>query len=524
LFEQAFTNFSLIITNFPKSAHVGKAYLDRGWCFWLQENIPAAESDFFQATERLPISEDRAVARFKLADAQFRQTNYAAAVTNYQLLIQNHAANERITNSLFESALYQTLRASLEIGNIAAATNAMQKLLDWFPNGSLGDKSVLLIGGNLAGTDQEPEARKLFHDYLKRIPDSSRTAEIKLAIAQTYVQEKNWTNAITEFNAWVTNFATHPLLPEGEFSRALAYDKAGMETNAFVLFTGFVARFPTNHLAALAQNWVADFYSNHEDYRNAEKSYQELYQKFNPPAELGFQARLMAGRAAYDRSDYTEAAKYFGALITLLEADTNSPANLRAEAYFALGDTYFQDFLANTNNDVRQAITALTRVANEFSTNALVPLAWGRMGDCYFQWAAVDSAEAETRYKRAMECYGMVIDSKVASVAARSQAEVAIGMVCEKEAARGYREQWLDAALKHYMNVVTESNLGDGESFDAKWMYEAGIAAAKLCENSERWEQAVEIYEQLVKLLPPLRLAVEKKIASARTHLDTVKN
>ena len=122
----------------------------------------------------------------------------------------------------------------------------------------------------------------MFQAFLDRVPNSARAPEIKLAIAQTYVQEQNWTNALAAFDQWVTNFSTHPLLPQGEFSRALAYDKAKKETNAFLLFTNFVARFPTNQFAALAQNWIGDFYWNHEDYRNAEKSYQELYQKFNP--------------------------------------------------------------------------------------------------------------------------------------------------------------------------------------------------------------------------------------------------
>lgn len=528
-FEQAFTNFSVVITNFPNSTRIGNAYLDRGWCFWLRENLPAAESDFFQATQRLPISEDKAVARFKLADTQFRQTNYAAAVTNYQLLIQNYPGVERITNSLFEPALYQILRASLETGNTAAATNAMRQLLDWFPNGSFGDRSVLLVGGDLARAGQEFEARELFLEFLKRFPDSPKTAEIKLAVAQTYVEEKKWLEALNAYDNWVTNFANSPLLPRGEFSRALAHDKAGMETNAFILFTNFVARFPSNQLAALAQNWVGDFYWNHEDYRNAEKSYQELYQKFNPSPELGYRARLMAGRAAYDRSDYNEAAKYFGSLIEMLEADTNSPARLKSEAYFALGDTWFQNFLSNTNtNDLNQAITALTRITgDEFSTDPLSPRAWGRIGDCYFQLGGQDATQAGTRYKQALDSYGMVMITKAADVAARSQAEVGVGKVCEKEAEAETgenRQKWLDAALEHYMNVFSQKNLRDGETFDAKWMYEAGIAAAKICEGSEQWEPALKIYEQLAELLPPLRPALDKKMALAQKRLDTAKN
>ena len=136
---------------------------------------------------------------------------------------------------------------------------------------------------------------------------------------------------------------------------------------------------------------------------------------------------------------------------------------------------------------MNQAITALTRITKEFSTNTLVPLAWGRIGDCYFQWAAVDRTQAETRYQRAMESYGMVYDSpaaEVADAAARSQAEVGVGNICVKMAEINpstEKKDWLNAALEHYMNVVTEKNLRDGEAFDAKWMYEAGIAAAKVC-------------------------------------------
>jgi hypothetical protein len=174
---------------------------------------------------------------------------------------------------------------------------------------------------------------------------------------------------------------------------------------------------------------------------------------------------------------------------------------------------------------VSQAITAFTRIANEF-TNALAPLAWGRIGDCYFQWAGQDPAQAGERYKRALESYGMVFDSPladVADVAARSQAEVGVGNICLKNAAvkpSAERKEWVKAALQHYMNVVTKGNLRPGETFDPKWMYEAGIKAARLCENEEQWEQATKIYEQLAAFLPPLRAALEKKITVAQTHVE----
>jgi tetratricopeptide (TPR) repeat protein len=239
----------------------------------------------------------------------------------------------------------------------------------------------------------------------------------------------------------------------------------------------------------------------------------------------------MAGRAAYERSDYSEATKYFSALITSLDKETNSAAaQITAEAWFALGDTMFQNFLANTNrtaDDFREIITALTRITKDYETNAIAPRAWGQMGNYYFQWAGLNSAEAETQYKRALECYGSVIVSKVADISARSEADVGVGIVCEKEAevlAGKDRQLWLDAALQHYMNVVMQSNVRDGETFDPKWVYEAGIRAAKICENSGQWEQAKEAYTRLAKLLPALQTSIEKKIAAAQAHLETAKN
>ncbi len=530
VFAEVMTNFSFVITNFPQSTHLGKAFLNRGWCFWLRGDYPAAEVDFAEAVARLAVSEVRAIARFKLADAQFKQTNYTAAVTNYQLLILNHSAVSRVTNELFEPALHQIVRAGLELEDVEIARDAMQKLWNWFPGGSLGGRTLLLVGEKFSLAGRSPAARDMFIRYLARIPDSPLSAEIQLALAQTHVLEKNWTNALAALDQWVTNFASHPLLPQGEFARALAFDKSGQITNAFNLMTNFVSRFPSNELASVAQNWVADFYWNHQDYRNAEKSYQELYQRFNPPAELGYQARLMAGRSAYDRSDYAEAAKYFKTLISDLialpdtQTNKNSTAKLTDEAWFALGDTLFQDFLSNTNKAIlAEAITAFSRITKDFSTNAMAQLAWGRIGDCYFQLGAQDLPQ----YTKASEYYSNVVYSIHADVATRSQAEICLGNVCLKQAEKMIgveRDRLIEQALGHYLDIVTDSKLRDGEVFDPKWTYEAGIAAARICESSERWEQAFNLYELLAKRLPPLRSAFEKKMATARAHLDTAEN
>ncbi len=91
LLQSALTNFSVVISNFPQSDLLGKTYLNRGWCRWIEEKYPEAQTNFLEAVTRLPISEEQGIARFKLADTLFLTGDYSGAVSNYNVLIRDFA-------------------------------------------------------------------------------------------------------------------------------------------------------------------------------------------------------------------------------------------------------------------------------------------------------------------------------------------------------------------------------------------------------------------------------------------------
>src|SRR5213075_3090528 len=105
-------------------SRVGLAQLNLGWCLFLEGKIPESQKAFQAAVERLPLSPDLARAHFKLADAQFRQKDFAGAITNYNAVIQKFAAFAEVETNLFEPALYQAVHASLAAGDLIAASNA----------------------------------------------------------------------------------------------------------------------------------------------------------------------------------------------------------------------------------------------------------------------------------------------------------------------------------------------------------------------------------------------------------------
>lgn len=520
--QQAYAQFDWVTANFPQSTLRGEALLDRAWCLWLAGQIPDSQAAFQLAAEQPPVSTNQAMARYKWADCQMQQGDFAGALTNYNYLLDYYADTPAVHTNLFEPALYQMVRAGLGLNDLAAATNALGRILTEYPDGYLCNEAMLLAGQEFNRRGDPAGARNLFAEALKRFPQSTLAPQLQLAMARTYEQEANWPAAVAAYDQWVTNHAGLPDLPQVEFSRAWDTSRAGQQTNALNLFTNFVARFATNDLAPLAQNWVADYYFSLGDYTSAEAGYQLVYK--NPwlaPASslypITYQAKLMAGRAAAARQGYAEAVGYF----TLLTSDTNCPATLKAQALFEYGTTEMLMESTGTNGPLANyslARSILNQIQVLYPTNPLVPLAWGEIGMCCLQLATADPKY----YGEASNAFQQVLLWPGVEVPASSRAEVGLGLVLEKmAAARATAEQLplLEQALGHYLNVMQGVNLAADQKADALWVKKAGLEAARLAERLGRWQEAVKIYTQLGDQFPMLKDMLAKKIAKVQENL-----
>jgi hypothetical protein len=161
------------------------------------------------------------------------------------------------------------------------------------------------------------------------------------------------------------------------------------------------------------------------------------------------------------------------------------------------------------------AITAFTKIVTLpqlAPTHYRIPLAWGRIGDCYFELAAHDP----NSYSEATNAYNRVLQSPIADVSARSQAEFGLGKVMERLSRTGDPALW-KIAFEHYYNVVRGKNTSD--QTDPYWVKEAGLAAARLAEEHQEWELATRIYTRLSEMLPPLRNALKSRLDKAREQL-----
>jgi TolA-binding protein len=522
LLQQAMERFSTLLAAFPQSPLAGEALLDQGWCLWSDEQYAAAAGAFRRATRELKSSDKQAVARFKWADAQFMQGDYAGATTNYDAVIDGYAFVPGIPPGLIEQALYQVVRATLPT-DAPAASRAMRRILESYPNGFAGPHCLMLAGEGLSRQRDPAGARALFAEFESRYPTDPLLPDVRLAVARTYEQEANWEEAADQYAQWVALFTNHIELPRAEFFRALDCYRAGRETNAFTLLAKLVTRFPDNPLTRDAQWWIGDYYWRQGDYQNAEINYQLVWKnaKTNwPPSVLTYEAQMMAGRAAIGRVGYNDAIGYF----TNLAANTACPLDLRLEASFAAGDAFMARTDPGSTNrmaDLQEALAWFSSIPQSYPTHQLAAPALGRIGDCYLQFAALDPKLAAAFYEKSSAAYRRAAQSPQADIAVRSQAAIGEGLAAEglaKLKDGPEQKALLLQAFEAYQDVFLQSNVRDGEQAGPFWVKRAGLEAGRVAESLQRWRQAVNLYQQLENWLPQLRPALEKKILNAEKN------
>jgi TolA-binding protein len=510
--------FLAVATNTPPSPLAGRAWLGAGWAALRGEDPAAAAGAFAAAAAGLPQSPAQAVALCKLGDMLLALTNAPAAATNYQRLVADFADDAAVRAALLPRALYQLAVAATLAGDAAAAGEAVRQVVEWFPEAEFREPALSLFGQSLAQLEAPGAARAVLERLLAGGADAPALAEVRLALARSYLREGRWEDAERQLAPLAG--AGGPVAARAAFDRAWAAYQRGREAEAHAGFTNLLARFPDDPRAPAAQQWIADHHFRAGDFVAAEAAYQLLFQQTNWPATaLTHEARLMAARAAVARQGYRDAKPYLRWLIAHgPPAGTNAllGSNLVAQAYFALGDT----FMAEPEGDDRftDAMTAFAAVIERFpGSDAALP-ARGRLANAHLQRAELDPAQAAASYTNAAALYREVMDSG-ADIGTRSQAELGLAAVREKQAALGppeERARLLDAALDHQLNVLLGGNLRAGEPAAAFWVNRAGLEAARLAEALGRRDVAVRALETLHRTFPAARGALEARLAQLR--------
>jgi TolA-binding protein len=516
---QAQNYFNQFIDTYTNSPLLGRAYLGRGWCFWHEANWPDAAADFQTATEKLPASMESAVAYFKLADAQFRENDLNSAYKNYEAVVDNFTNFPTVGETLGAEALYQMLRVSVQLRDLPAADAAVARIIKIYPESSAAETGSLIEGEALSDFGQPEKAREQFRQFEQTFTNSPQLPLVELDIAKSYQVQNDWPMAISNYDSWIEKFKDQPkLLPAVKYAQAWANFQGGRETNAFLLFTNFLAEFPSNaDLTPVAQWWLADYYAGRGDWTKAEANYELVFQNW-PDSTLAYPAMYMAGRAAMGWQGYDDARGYFTKIIEITNVPPQYVKNpedwysLNARAWYDYGDVWMQQPSTDTNNLYANYAKAIgyfqVGVCQLYPGSEQAALAWGEIGNCYYQLAG----QSPQYYTNAADAYGQVIGSDSAGIADRSQAQVGLGMVFEKRAALDQANQnvFLQSALNNYLDVFFGKNLRDGEMASPYWVLVAGQHALPLMDTLGIGD-VNKFIDKMETMLPQDKDSLEKK-------------
>ena len=483
------------LTTYTNSPLAGKAYLARGWYYWLADKYLESLADFQMAAQVLPMSEDLAVARFKMGDAQFALKDFSGAQTNYQAVLTDFSTLPEVGNSLGSRALYQILRSRLALHDALGMNDAMEQLLGRFFTNAPTESGLLLAGEGFSDFDSPVKAREVLQKFESEYTNSLLMPRVAFAVGRTYEREQNWHAAVTNYQAWLRTYPTNELRSQVEYAHAWAVAQTGDEAEAFQLFS----QYPTNALLTpLAYWWVADhnFRLGGTNFSAAEYNYELIFQDFSTN-QLAYPAQFMAGRAAMGRFGYPEAIHYFGNLIN----STNCPDEWKDRARFAYCDALLLMPFSDTNNiNLTQATTILSQMYSKAATNIVGVQAWCKTGDIDLLMGAFDVAT---------NAYAQVLNSPAATQELRNQAQVGLGMVLEKKAEGLPTEEQrplLLQALHNYLDVLYTTNT----VADALWIKKAGLQALPLMMGLKEGD-VNKFFDSLERWLPALKDTLEKK-------------
>jgi tetratricopeptide (TPR) repeat protein len=485
---------------------IGRAWLQIGWVHWLEDRYAEARTGFGRAVELLPPSEDATVAAFKTGDCELALGRPQAALDIYRAVEERIDRGTGQVPGLLGELEFQRLRAALNAGNLSEAEHAVTNLAASFATSDLTARATMLLGVGLSRGGRLEDARQLMEAFVAKNPASPYRDQAELVVARSFDRARQWTEAAAAYDRWIAAHTNSPLRPKVEYLRADSTYRSGNPAGALEFFSRLASERLETEESVLAENWLATYYWNGGVWREAQKHYQLLYARPNCPPELAFQARMMAGRAAFASSDYKAAREQFTALIESMPR-TNPPVEL-AEAYFALGDTIAAQMRTTTNATAYgEAGTAFRWIRNNFAEAPIAASAAGRLGELHLEWAALlpDAAvlsEAERAFEQA-------IQAPRATPATVHRARIQLGRLREQQ-------KRTDDALDLYLGVVYSP---DASAVDPYHVQEAGLRAAALLETGAQWERAVKLYERLLSLVPAMRAPLARRLDEARIRL-----
>ena len=272
-----------------------------------QNRFSEAQKSFERFLAKYPKSELHEEARFRLAQALYRQDAYAKAAAAYESVADG-------TGKFSEAAGYERGLALYKAGKLKEAAIAFEQLATRFPQSpqaakarlysgtalfeageyknaierldpvrknkkELADEASYWVAMSLLKSDRAEEAEKVLIDAMHDFPQSSMAGDMRLGLADARLARNKFEEAAGAFKEYAAAFEKNDQAPRALYSACAALHRADKYAESDALCDSFCDKFGKNDLLPPVLFLSGENRFLLKKYARAAERYQEYLQK-----------------------------------------------------------------------------------------------------------------------------------------------------------------------------------------------------------------------------------------------------
>ena len=406
------------------------------------------------------------------------QDNYTEAKKNWQYILSNYPKS-----TYADDAQYNLAQIEFEQGNYQAAIPLFNKVINVYSNSAFVPYAYRSKALALYNLGQYEEARKTYIDGLERYASHSSGYSMLLGLQDVLSQ----LNRSEEFDRYLSLYkrdnTSGESLEEVEYSAAKNLYFAQKYKQAIEKLQQFMAEYPKSSRQEEARFYLAESYYYNKEVQSALMQYQSLAK--SPSPNIKNRSLLRLATINREQQDWSKAISYYRSLVSVAQNRREQSDGYQGlmEAYHQKGmadsTLYFADQLLILEGDAG----ILSGRANLIKGNTYLnreDLSAARQAFNKTVQAASDQSAAEAFYKLAYIQY------------LEKQYEESINSLYEFNSRYGSYTYWLGKAFL----LIAENNLKMGEEFQAKETLKSIIANSTEASIVEEAKQRLKDVEQ----------------------------
>lgn len=295
------------------------------------QDRPKEAADIFIGMSKVPYEDSSLVMAIYLGlgYAQFNQQEYMKARETFEVLYNTFPKDERCA----VPTLFYAGMSYYNLEYYANAIESWEKLIGNFPMAKKSAEAGFRGGDTYFKALEYEKARSLFRWVVENHPNDDYGRSSQLAIAQSYYNQKNYDEAIREFQKFLDLFPTAPEATAARKGMEMCYYQKGLESTDAMQY--FVERFPQSELAADGQYQIAQKYFDDKKYSRAMDEFIKVIVNF-PASSYAPDAQLLAAECAVNIEDWQKAVELYERYLSYFPKGKEKDA-----VYFNLGSSYF---------------------------------------------------------------------------------------------------------------------------------------------------------------------------------------